>query len=166
MNEFTFRSATESDLSAIVEIYNEAILAGGLTADTTTYQVHEKRDWFHNTNTDQYGIYVLLAEEIVIGYFYFSAWRKNRKALETIAEISYYLSSKFHGKGLGHKMLSQSLNIAKEKKFEHLLAILLSSNQRSKNLLLKWDFELIGEMKDIAIIHEKRVGQYIMMRSL
>jgi len=166
MNVYKICPAVINDLATIVSIYNEAITAGGQTADTKTYSTEEKIDWFQSTNVSQYGIYVLLVQEEVVGYYYFSAWRKNREALKGTVEISYYLSKAFHGQGFGNILLTEALKTAKEKKFHHLLAILLSSNQRSKKLLEKWGFDVVGEMPNVARIDGQAIGQYIMIKEV
>jgi len=149
------RRAKEIDLAAIIEIYNEAIEEGDYTADLKTFSIEEKKDWFEKVNIDEYGVYVLTLENKVIGYFYFAPWQGGRPALRTNALISYYIASTFRGKGYGNFILENAIELAQEKSFEHLLAILLDVNIRSKSLLEKHDFKLVGHLPNIAHLKDK-----------
>jgi len=157
------RLAKIKDLSSIVNIYNEAIEEGGFTADLEKVSSVQKEDWFHQTNTEQYGIYVLEEERQVIGYFYFSPWRKNRAALQTVAELSFYLAKAARGKGLGHLVLTKAIEIATKKSLFNLMAILLDCNTRSQKLLGKYGFEIIGHLPQVAQLKNQVAGQYIML---
>lgn len=160
------RKAVVSDLASIVAIYNEAILEGGSTADTSTYTVDEKLAWFELINSDQYGIYVLLRKKEVLGYFNFSPWRKGRKSLDGVREISFYLKSTSRGKGLGNLILENAFRLAQEKNITFLIAIILDVNIRSKQLLEKWGFELVGSLPNIVNYETKILGQFILLKRL
>lgn len=160
------RRAKELDLVSIIEIYNEAIEEGGFTADLKTFSIEEKKGWFAKANKEAYGVYVLILKDKVIGYFYFAPWQGGRPALKTNALISYYIASPYRGNGYGHFILENAIQIAKEKSFEHLLAILLDVNLRSKSLLEKHLFKQVGHLPNIAHLKDENCGQFIMMRLL
>lgn len=158
------RRAIPTDLPTIVEIYNEAIIEGGYTADLDTFEVTEKENWFQITNSDPYGIYVLTtADDQVMGYFYFSPWRRGRAALRQVAELSFYLAKAHRGKGLGDMILDNAIQLARKKSLRYLLAIMLDVNLRSKSLVEKWGFELIGTMPNIVQLGDDIAGQFILM---
>ena len=103
---------------------------------------------------------------MILGYFYFSAWRSGRGAMRQVAEVSYYLSQEARGKGLGRFMLKQAELIAQDAGFRYLLAILLETNIASRTLLEKTGFTLAGELPEIADLGERRCGQLIMYKKL
>ena len=162
----TIRPATKDDFPAIINIYNNVILEGGFTADLHPVDMKEKAKWFESTNVANYGIFILIVENNVAGYFYFSPWRKGRTALHTIAELSFYMDQKYRGQGLGDCMLEKAIQLAQEKPFYHLMSILLDSNSRSQKLLEKWGFEKVGHLPNIAQLKDKTVGQFIMLRRI
>ena len=162
----TIRPASIEDFPAIVNIYNNAILEGGFTADLYPVDLEEKVKWFESINVANYGIFVLIVENNVAGYFYFSPWRKGRAALRTIAELSFYMDQKYRGQGFGDFILEKAIQLAQEKSFHHLMAILLDSNKRSHKLLKKWGFEQVGHLPNIAQLRDKTVGQFIMLRNI
>ena len=50
----TFRDATEADLAAIVEIYNDEITNGTATFHTVPPTVEERAQWLKNVQAEQY----------------------------------------------------------------------------------------------------------------
>jgi len=160
------RTAQIADLHEIVDIYNQAITEGGFTADLTTFTVNQKESWFQSYNTSQYGIYVVTINNIIVGYFYFSPWRSGREAFQSVAEVSFYISKNYRGRGIGNIILEDAISKAKEKKFETLLAILLDINTRSKSLLVKHGFETVGHIPNIAKLKNTQCGHLFMAKTL
>lgn len=160
----TYKKAKVSDLPSIINIYNEVIDSGGFTADLEQYSVVQKISWFESNNKHPYGIFVVTHEGDTIGYFYFSPWREGRKALLSVAEISFYLSQSFRNKGIGKYMIQSALIEAEKNGIKSLLAILLDTNTPSKKLLEKFDFTIAGKLPQIADLNGKKCGQIIMLR--
>ena len=160
----TYKKAKISDLASIINIYNEVIDSGGFTADLEQYTVVQKVSWFESNNKYPYGIFVVTIENNIIGYFYFSPWREGRKALLSVAEISFYLSEEYRNKGYGNFIIQSALKEAKENGIKSLLAILLDINTTSKKLLEKFNFTVAGKLPQIADLNGKKCGQIIMLR--
>ena len=104
-----------------------------------------------------------IIENNVIGYFYFSPWRKGRESLKGTAELSFYLAKEKRGKGLGSLILSKSIALAQEKSFHSLLAIILEENERSKHLLEKWGFAIVGKLPNVVNFGTRKAGQLILL---
>lgn len=160
------RKAIEEDLPIMTDIYNEVIEEGGYTADLHTYSLEERRIWYIEHQTEEYGIYVLESSKGVIGYFYFSPWRPGRSALKGVAELSFFLAKSSRGCGLGDFLLKYAIELSEAKGFSHLLAILLDINIRSRNLLNKWGFDLIGTLPQVAKLKDNTAGQLIMLKTI
>src|SRR5258705_10390583 len=95
----TIRAATEDDLQAILDIYNEAVLNTTATFDTEPRTMEKQRAWFfaHKSNHP-----VLGSEEknFVTGWPSLSPWR-DRCEYDTTGEVSVYAHKDFLGKGIG-----------------------------------------------------------------
>lgn len=156
------RKASITDLASIVAIYNEAIEAGGATADTHKFTVDERKNWFAQFN-DVHPIYVAEIKNLVVGYCYLSPYRKGRQALRNVAEISFYIHYNFHGKGIGSALLNQVLGSSHH---QHFIAILLEENKPSIGLLKKFDFTQWGHFPNIAQFENESCGQVIYGLSL
>jgi len=160
------RLAHIADLTHIVEIHNNIILEGGLTADMAPYQLEEKNKWFEEMTQKPFVIQVLEVDKVVAGYVYLSPWRNGRAALRHVAEISYYLAKSFRGSGYGRKLLQTGMDSAVKGGFKTLLAILLDSNVTSVSLLESEGFHVAGHLPDVAELKDKVAGQFIMMKEI
>jgi phosphinothricin acetyltransferase len=161
----TLRKAQIADLPLIVDILNDVIAEGGLTADISPYTIEEKKNWFAQTSISPLFIQVLIVDDIIAGYVYLSAWRNGRGAVRHVAEISYFLAKRYRGNGYGRFMLKKGIELAEMKGIKSLLAILLDTNARSVDLLKSEGFRIAGHLPDLANVEEGVVGQYIMLRS-
>lgn len=166
MSEVNQRLATAADLPRLVEIYNQAILEGGCTADLEPFTLEQRQGWFDSHRQAPFQIYVLEEAGELLGYFYFSAWRGGRVALREVAEVSYYLACEARGRGLGRYMLEQAERLARQAGLCTLLAILLECNTVSRTLLERGGFSLAGLLPGIADLGGMRSGQLIMYKQL
>ena len=89
---------------------------------------------------------------MVAGWLSFSPYRPGRKALQSTAEISYYVHSAYHRLGVGTRLMEYAITQAPVLKFKNLIAILLEPNIASIALLEKFGFRLWGDMPGIAEI--------------
>jgi len=147
------RKFEEKDIEAVNEIYNQAI-AAGFNAHSKPISLQQRKQWFQQKDQIRYPSYVYLKNEIgnekVVAWLYFSKYRSGREVLSKTAEVSYYVHNNFKGIGIGSALLKYSIQIAPTLQFKHLVAILLSNNRPSINLLKKFGFEEWGRMPKIA----------------
>ena len=68
--ELLIREATENDLPAIVEIYNQSIPAGWSTADTRPITIAERVEWFRKFDPARRPIWVAEADSRVVATAY------------------------------------------------------------------------------------------------
>lgn len=160
------RPAQSTDLPRIVEIHNNIILEGGLTADMSPYKLDEKLRWFEDMRMEPYVILVLEVDDQVAGYVYLSPWRNGREALRHVAEISYYLAKQFRGAGYGRTLLQAGMHSAAQSGFKTILAILLDSNLASTSLLESEGFHIAGHLPQVAEFDKGAAGQFIMLKKV
>lgn len=166
MIDMSIRQARSEDLPAITSIYNEVILEGKITADLQPYSIEQRRSWFEDHSKSPYDVFVLEYENKILGYFYFSPWRAGRAALRGIAEISFFLEKSSRGRGIGDIIMKQSIDLAKDRQFKYLIAILMDINNKSESLLSKWGFTVVGELPDVIELPDMHAGQLIMLKTL
>ena len=85
------RTANENDFADIVKIYNHAVDEKFATADTEHVSFESRKEWFAQHSSETYPIYVAEQDGEIIGWCSLSPHRPGRKALRTVAEISYYI---------------------------------------------------------------------------
>jgi L-amino acid N-acyltransferase YncA len=162
----SIRPATLGDLARIVEIYNQAILKKGMTADLALQKVEHKIDWFESHTPNRYPLFVAIKSDELVGWASLSAYREGREALKHTTEVSLYLDEKFIGKGMGSALMQQVIAEAKELGYHNILAIIISSNEKSIGLFTKFKFNLWGLLPNIVEIGDHKLNHCIYGRSL
>ncbi|MBE0571307.1 MAG: N-acetyltransferase [Ignavibacteriaceae bacterium] len=160
------RNSIEKDIVEILKIYNQAVDEKFATADTEQVSIESRKDWFTQHSPETYPIYVAEENDEIIGWCSLSPHRPGRKALRTVAEISYYIHKNFRRKGVASSLISYTINSAKELGFENLISILLDANKTSIYILEKFGFEKWGHLPDIAEIDGVVCGQFIYGRKI
>lgn len=155
------RLANINDLQLIVGIYNQAIRSKSATGDMDEFSVEERVDWFNSFNSTNYPIYVAEFNGSVIGYVTISPYRKGRRAMSKIAEISFFVDYSYHGLGIGSVLISHAISDCGRIGKETLLAILLDINDNSVHLLKKFKFEEWDYLPNIINFDGVKCGQLI-----
>ncbi len=152
------RTAERKDLEALVEIYNQSIAAGQITADLTPFTTVDRMDWFQEHSLDKYPIWVAEKDQKIVGYLTLSEYRSGRNALRHTAEVSYFIHFGYHRQGIASNLLRYVIEICPSLKIKTLFAILLDGNQGSEHLLKKFGFEKWGHMPRVAEFDGVEVG--------
>jgi phosphinothricin acetyltransferase len=164
--QLEFRIAEKKDWNRVLEIYNEAVSEFGKTADLYEQDLDSKHDLLSLHLHIKYPILLGLINEKIIGWCSLSPYRKGRKALEFVAEISYYISGEYRNKGIGTSLIEKSIAHARDNGIRNLIAILLDINTESIRLLEKFKFKQWGHLPEIANIEDKICGQFIYGRNI
>ena len=154
------RTARPSDLQAIINIYNQAIEAGQQTADLTPVSVEDRKSWFESHPPEKYPIFVAEEDGLVVGYCTISPYRPGRMALRHTAEISYFVHSDHHRRGIASQLLEFAVQACYSLDIRTLFAIVLDSNTASVRLLEQHGYERWGHLPDVAVFGETEVGHY------
>ena len=162
----TIRPVTLKDHSEIVKIYNHAVDEKFATADTQHVSLESRKDWFAQHSPDTYPIYVAEENGEIIGWCSLSPHRPGRKALRTVAEISYYIHKDHRRKGVANSLVHYTIESAKSLGFKNLISILLDLNEPSIHILEKFGFDKWGHLPDVADIDGVICGQYIFGKKL
>ncbi|PLX73992.1 MAG: N-acetyltransferase [Desulfuromonas sp.] len=151
------RPATEQDIPAITEIYNQAIRAGGMTADLEEVTQGERRQWLAAHNPATRPVFVAEEKGTVCGYLSLSDYRSGRSALHHTAEISYYLHHDFLRLGIGSALMRHALAACPACGIDTLIAIVLEGNAASIKLLEGFDFARWGHLPEVAHFGDRRI---------
>ena len=153
----TVRDATENDLPAIIDIYNESIPAGRATADTEPITVAERLDWFKKFDPKKRPIWVAMDRGQIVGCVYLSWFYGGRPAYAKTAEISTYIASSHQGKGIGSMLKERMIEACPRLGVENLLSMYFDHNEATQRLNDRFGFEGVGHLPEIAeVFGEKR----------
>lgn len=156
----SIRTAQLSDLPAIVEIYNQSIPSQQSTGDMRALGVDERKPWFEEHRPDRHPIFVAEVEGQVAGWCSLSPYRPGRAALRLTSEISYYIASEYHRRGLATALVEHALAACPGLGIKHVFAIVLEGNQASLSLLKKMGFEQWGYLPRVADFDGREVGHF------
>ena len=133
-------NATEADLPAIVGIYNATVPSRMVTADPDPVPVESRCEWFRGHDPDRHPLWVVEADEEVVGWFSFEPFRE-RPAYRPTAEVSVYVAEGHRRKGIGRRLLAEAVRRAPGFGFKTLTAGAFGHNGPSIALFESFGFE-------------------------
>lgn len=145
----TIRHATETDLPAIVAIYNAAIPSRMATADLEPVSVASRMPWFGERSHNIRPVWVIEVEGVIAGWLSFQSFY-GRPAYHTTAEISIYIASAYHQRGLGQQLLAQAIHQSPNFGLNTLLGLIFAHNEPSLKLFEKFRFQPWGYLPKVA----------------
>lgn len=164
----TIRDAVETDLPAIVEIYNAAIPTG-VTAEKEPVSVESRFCWFHEHTTSYRPIWVMEVERVlakptkgITGWLSFQSFSCGRPAYQATAEISIYIAPTYRGYGLGRQLLTEAIRKSPSFGLKTLVGLIFAHNKPSLHLFealsfQRWGYlprvgELDGVERDLIVV--------------
>jgi phosphinothricin acetyltransferase len=158
------RPATETDLPAITEIYNQAVLRATGTFDTEPKTLEQQREWFAHHGAAHP---VIVAEEAgkVVGWASMSPY-SDRCAYARTAEVSVYIDEGARGRGLGGELLEGILSAGKKAGLLQVLARVTEGNEASLRLHAKRGFFEAGRLRQVGEKFGKVLDVHILQKSL
>jgi L-amino acid N-acyltransferase YncA len=164
IRDVSIRIAGLSDLEAITEIYNEAILTTTATFDTEPKEASDRLEWFR-AHGDRHPILVALFDQRVIGWGSISKW-SDRQAYDGTGETSLYVKSENRGQGVGHKLMHAMIFEATRLGFHSLIARIADGSDASVHLHKSYGFVHIGTLKEVGRKFGKLLDVHILQRIL
>ncbi|NEO27168.1 MAG: N-acetyltransferase [Kamptonema sp. SIO4C4] len=143
------RDATETDLSAIVAIYNTSIPSRQATADTHPIPLDSRWDWFREHTPNRHPLWVKETAGEIVGWLSLQAFY-GRPAYHATAEVSLYIHPHHQQQGIGQTLLRHALQQSPSLGLKTLLAFIFAHNQPSLALFSKFDFTEWGYLPRIA----------------
>jgi phosphinothricin acetyltransferase len=155
------RNATEADLPAIVEVYNQSIPAGWSTADTRPISVADRVEWFHKFDPARRPIWVAEADGQVVATVYLSSFYGGRAAYDATAEISVYIATAYHRRGIGRRLKEWVIEQCPALGVTTLLSMHFDHNEATRRINESMGFQLMGHLTEIALVQGQKRGLMI-----
>lgn len=144
------RDATEQDLPAIRDIYNDAVLNTTAIWNEQLVDLANRQAWFTARQAQRYPILVAVDNDEVTGYASFGDWRPF-EGYRYSAEHSVYVRNDQRGKGLGPRLMQTLIERARAGGKHVMVAAIESSNQASLRLHERLGFMTTGQMPQVGI---------------
>lgn len=150
------RSAEEKDIQAILEIYNEAILHTTAVYHYSAYTFEMMKQWYDDKKTAGFPVLVFEGEEdgIIYGFATFGSFRPHA-AYQYTVEHSIYVHSDYRKKGIGSKLLSDLIDVAKKEGYATLVAGIDAVNTNSIAVHTRFGFTHAGTIKKAGYKFDK-----------
>ncbi|HSL00993.1 MAG TPA: GNAT family N-acetyltransferase [Rubrobacteraceae bacterium] len=155
------RDAVESDLPAIVEIYNSTVPSRMVTADPEPVPVESRRAWFLDHDPARRPLWVAETDGEVAGWFSFEPFRK-KPAYRATAEVSVYVAERHRRKGIGRRLLGEAIRRSPQLGIKTLTGGIFAHNHPSIELFESFGFvrwahyprvaELDGIERDLIVL--------------
>jgi L-amino acid N-acyltransferase YncA len=162
--DLRIRNATESDLPAIVDIYNQSIPAGWSTADTKPVTVSERLEWFRRFDSESRPIWVAEMDGHIVATAYLSSFYQGRPAYDATAEVSTYVATDSQRKGIGRRLKEWVIEQCPSLGVNTLLSMHFDHNEATRRINEGLGFETMGHLTEIAIVKGQKRGLIISAR--
>jgi L-amino acid N-acyltransferase YncA len=150
MNAAVFiRDATEADLPAILEIYNDVLLTTTAVYSEVPHTIEMRQIWFNERKSARFPVIVAEEDDEIVGfatYGHFRAWPCYRFTVEH----SVYVLRDKRGQGISKILLAEIINHAKAAGKHALIAGVDSENDVSLQLHLKFGFVQVARFKEVG----------------
>ncbi|WP_392562200.1 N-acetyltransferase family protein [Orbus sturtevantii] len=148
-DEITFTNAKLTDLSFIVEIYNQTIASRMVTADTSPVTVDNRIEWFNAHNVETRPLWLINYKNQPCGWVSLSTFY-GRPAYAKTVEISLYIDEAFRGKKIGQHAVIAIEQFAQQHKIDTILGYIFAHNSPSLALFEKLGYRKWGHLFNIA----------------
>ncbi len=166
MTESRIRPAQETDLPAIVDIYNQAVRDTTAIWNDKEVDLNNRVAWFRDRLAAGFPVIVAVnkADE-AIAYASYGPFRPFDGYAKTI-ENSIYVAPAAHGQGLGKLLLQALIDHASGAGFHIMVAAIEAENTISIRLHEKFGFSETGRMPQVGYKFGRFLDLVLLQRSL
>jgi phosphinothricin acetyltransferase len=143
------RDARETDLPAIIKIYNTAIATRMSTAQLEPVTLESRRTWLNDHSPDRHPFWVLEIDREVAGWLTLKTFLP-RCAYRDTAEVSVYVDEKFRRRGVGRALLAEAISRTPELGINAMVGLIFAHNAPSLRLFERLGFEKWGLLPGVA----------------
>lgn len=155
MENVNIEELQEEHLRAVLDIYTYYILNSTATFHDHALTMDEMREIVF-FDTDQYKSFIIKEKDAICGYAILTQYKK-REAYNGTAEVTVYLKHDCVGKGIGSLAVRFVEQLAKEKGFHALLAIICGENDKSIALFEKNGYFKCAHYKEVGMKFGRRL---------
>jgi L-amino acid N-acyltransferase YncA len=144
------RHGNESDLPAIVSIYNASIPGRLATADTESVTVPDREEWFREFDPSSRPIWVAVAADgAIVGWMGVRSFYA-RPAYHRTVESAVYVDPGHQREGVARRLLAHALGQCSSLGISNVLAFVFAHNMPSVTLFEAHGFERWGLLPKIC----------------
>ncbi|ORX62302.1 acyl-CoA N-acyltransferase [Hesseltinella vesiculosa] len=151
LESYDLVEATEADLPAILEIYNERVRNSTSLLVYDPVPLDNRKTWLLDAQAKGYPVIVAKDKNTkeTVAYASLGQYRPHN-AYILAAEVSVYVDQNHHRRGLGRLLLEELIRIGQQMKLRSLIASITSENAPSIQLFEKYQFTMAGTFHDVG----------------
>ncbi|MCP8938028.1 GNAT family N-acetyltransferase [Alsobacter sp. SYSU M60028] len=159
------RDAEESDLPAILDIYNDAILNTTATFTTHAVNLESRRLLLHERRVHGYPFVVATIAGEVIGFATFGEFRKGDGYAHTV-EHTIYVHHHHHGKGVGKQLMPVLIDAARKLGKHAIIGGIDAGNAASLHFHRTFGFVEAGRLTEVGWKFDRWLDLVLMQKVL
>ncbi len=145
----TVRNATEEDLPAMLEIYNEIILNTLAVWHEQAHTLAMRKEWFALKKEQGFPVLVAESQGVVLGFATIATFRPWSGFRFTV-ENSVYVRPENRGQGVAKLLLPALIDAAKQLNIHAIVAGIEATNDISIALHEKFGFIEVAHFKEVG----------------
>jgi phosphinothricin acetyltransferase len=145
----TIRYATENDLQATLDIYNEIIANSTAIFQYEPQTMEMRKAWFAEKKEKNYPVFVAEENNMIVGFSTFGQFR-NWQAYQYSVENSVYVKANCRGRGIGKLLLQPLIDAAKQMQVHTIIAGIVAGNEASLVLHKQFGFVEVACFKEVG----------------
>jgi phosphinothricin acetyltransferase len=144
------RGATEADLPAILEIYNEVVRTSTAIYALEPSSLAERRDWFQGRLSQSYPVLVARRDAEVVGFASFGDWRGAWAGYRHTVEHTVHVRSDACGTGVGSLLVQALFPLALERGKHVMVGGIDAANTRSIRFHQRLGFQKVAHFHEVG----------------
>jgi L-amino acid N-acyltransferase YncA len=152
-SQMKIRDARETDLPAIIKIYNAAIATRVSTAQLEPLTFEQRRHWLKEHSPNRHPFWILEINDEVAGWLTLKSFLQ-RGAYRDTAEVSVYVDERFRRRGVGRALLAEAINRAPALGINAMVGLIFAHNKPSLRLFEQVGFGKWGLLPRVARLDE------------
>jgi len=148
--KINIRIASETDLPAMLEIYNDIILHTAAVYDYEPHTLEMRTEWFRAKQKQGFPVFVAEHDGAIVGFSTIGPFRREWTAYKYSVENSVYVRNDYRGKGVGKLLLPPLIETAKKLKMHTIIAGIEAANEASIKLHKSFGFEEVAHFKEVG----------------
>ena len=162
--ELQVRAARFADLPLIQDIHNQGIIDRVATLDTELRTMADTQLWF-TRHALRHPVLVAEAGGSIAGWASLNTFNV-RPAYQYVADLSIYLARPWRGKGLGARLLSPLIPLARELGYHKIVLSAFPTNTAGMRLYERQGFTTVGIYKEMGLLDGHWVDTILMEKLL
>jgi L-amino acid N-acyltransferase YncA len=159
------RTATQSDLPAILEIVNYAIANTTAIYDYNPRSLEEQTLIFQTKKQKRFPIFIVESDNEIVGFGTYDSFR-TKVGYRFTVEHSVYVKNGLGGKGIGALLLQKLIETAKAEKYHIMIGVIDASNENSLKFHERFGFQSMGILKEVGFKFDRWLDANLMTLKL